>query len=338
MKKEILLLIIIFEILLCSCKVTKEVLASNKFDNKIGEEELSREIKENVYPFTINSKICYGCPIIKYTINGEDALFYLDTGSEYNAITNKGLETMGYNIYDFQVSLLPLFIKNYGLDNSLIEEVKNGNKKIINKLRKKLLKSFKYGNAYLVKLNGEQWAYGRMLNSKMNGILGYPFLRKGKYVTLDFKNNLLYFESTKKEDNIIPMHFNDYNHLEINFTYKGATEIGIIDTGNYTFTPRNDFGKENTVPITTPNDMGSQEYIKNYRLKKKIPIIHTYDDIEIGSETFNKIKGRYANIWFTGYDKNTQIFLQSTNCIGCEFFNNHILQFDFNNMEMNLSK
>lgn len=106
--------------MLNSCKLTHEILSKNKFDNRIAIKELNHEHSENSFPFTLNSELSYGCPIVNYPLNGKNLNFILDTGSKYNGITNKGLEKLGYNVYDFQVKLLPLFIKSAKLDPSLL--------------------------------------------------------------------------------------------------------------------------------------------------------------------------------------------------------------------------
>ena len=147
-------LIILSLVILNSCKLTHEILFGDKYDNRLALDELNRDQSENIFPFTLNSQLCYGCPLVNYPLKGNDANFILDTGSKYNGITNKGLEKLGYDVYDFQVKLLPVFIKSNKMDSKLLLEVKNKNKKVIDKLIKQMLKSFKYGNAFLVKIDG----------------------------------------------------------------------------------------------------------------------------------------------------------------------------------------
>lgn len=95
-----------------------------------------------------------------------------ETITELVRTTNKGLEKLGYNVYDFQVKLLPLFIKSAKLDPSLLVQVQNKDKKVIDKLLKQMNKSFKNGNAFLVNIDGKEWGYGRSLDSELDGILG----------------------------------------------------------------------------------------------------------------------------------------------------------------------
>lgn len=106
-----------------------------------------------------------------------------ETITELVRITNKGLEKLGYNVYDFQVKLLPLFIKSAKLDPSLLVQVQNKDKKVIDKLLKQMNKSFKNGNAFLVNIDGKEWGYGRSLDSELDGILGQEFFKQNKIIT-----------------------------------------------------------------------------------------------------------------------------------------------------------
>lgn len=321
-----------------SCKVTHEILSGDKYNNKIAIEELNRDYSDNTFPFTLNSKLSYGCPIVNYPLNGNDANFILDTGSKYNGITNKGLEKLGYNVYDFQVKLLPIFIKSNKLDSKLLLQVENKNKKVIDMLLKQMIKSFEYGNAYLVKINGIEWGYGRIIDSELDGILGQDFLKENKIVTLNFIDNTLKLNDEKITSNTIKMEWNDFSHLVIKFVYMNNIENAIIDTGNYTFTPRNNLGKKSPLYNISSSDIKSQNFVKNYKEKKVLPIIHTYNGITIGNLQYNNIKGLYANILFSGYDKNVRLELLDTSSLGCSFFKGYILQLDYENMEMSLSK
>lgn len=337
MKKKILFLLLSF-VLLSSCKVTHEILSGQKFDKRIGDAELSRVSEENCYPFTLDCELFYGCPIVNYVLNGRETRFLLDTGSKYNGITNQGLEKLGYNIYDFQVSLLPVYIKSNKMDANLLLEIKNNNTTVIDKLLKQMIKSFDYGNAYLVTLNGIQWGYGRMIDSELDGILGQAFLKENKIVTLDFINNVMILNNEKIQKNIIKMEWNDFSHLVISFNYKDYVESAIIDTGNYSFTPRYNLGKNRAKYNIDPSNITSQTFIRNFKEKRVFPIIHTYNDISIGEEEFNNIRGVYANVFFSGYDKNVRILLLDNSSIGCALLNNHILQLDYEHMEMSLTK
>ena len=315
-------------------------MSTNKrFDKRIGVEELSRISKENVYPFTLNSELCYGRPVVKYNIDGKDLFFIVDTGSKYNALSNSGLEKLGYNVYDFQTEiLLPLYLKSNVKNPAIIQEVNNKNKVVIDKLLQEMINSFDYGKAYLVNIKGSKWAYGRDINKKFDGILGQAFLKQYKNVTFDFKNYFLILNDEKIKKNIIKMDWNKYSHLTINFRYGDSIEPAIIDTGAISFTPRNNFGKKKLEPINNKEKSITPSDVKNYKEKKLLPIVHTYNNLFIGDMEFNNVKGKYANIIHSGYDKNMRMLLVDISCIGCAMFDGHILQLDYENMEMSISE
>ena len=52
------------------------------------------------------------------------------------------------------------------------------------------------------------------------------------------------------------------------FLYKGKKEVGLLDTGNYTFSPRNNFGKDED---HYNFDFEVNDEILDVKLKKKAP-------------------------------------------------------------------
>lgn len=134
-------------------------------------------------------------------------------------------------------------------------------------------KSFKNGNAYLVNIDGKEWGYGRSLDSKLDGILGQEFFKQNKIVTLNFITNTLVLNDEKRNSNIIKMEWNDFSHLVIKFKYMNNLENAIIDTGNYTFTPRYNLGKKLPSNNINTSDIKSQNFVRTFKEKKLLPII-----------------------------------------------------------------
>lgn len=329
--------------LVTSCKTVFQVLANRKFDNKIGVEELARQASENVFPFSLDSELGYGCPVVNFPVNGKDAYFLVDTGCPSKAIiSNNGLEKLGYDVHEFQLNvLLPWFMDSFvtlsGNSKKLYEEK---DEEFLEEMRTKMCEYFNLGALVFnfTDSQNNEWSYGFNRSSPLDGTLGLAFLQQYNQVTFDFINNELILGDEKLEGQTVPMLILHQdggftNHPFIKFTYKGKEETGLIDTGNYTFSPRSYFGKDkdlfdpNVIPVANVEDL------KNYKIKRRAPIVHTYNDIEICGVEFNKIKGVYSTIWFSTYSKGAQISLQYVNGLGCEFFRDHVIQFDFENSE-----
>ncbi len=119
------------------------------------------------------------------------------------------------------------------------------------------------------------------------------------------------------------------NYIE--FSYQGKKEYGVIDTGNYTFSPRSNFGKDEIQYDFKRDTKYSVSY--NGPVHKRFPCILTFNDIKIGNILYSNIKGLYSNVWFSTYNKGAQNELQFVNGIGCEFFRNHVIQFDYEDNE-----
>ncbi len=324
-----------FTAVLTSCKTVHQVLADRKFDKSTGINELNREPSNDSYPLTLDFDGNYGCPTVKYTLNGVPLFFCVDTGAASSTITDSGLRKLGYDVTEFQNKLLPSFAEYIQTEEEIIGRLNSGDKKTAGKIRKKMLRFFKAGGIFHIQIDGKSWDYGLKFDSKIDGFLGEDFLRQYKTVTFDFKNNLLLLDAPKIEKNIIPFEITEFSHLVININYKGNAEPAIIDTGNYTFSPRNDFGK-NTVQKFDYSQLTSKGFIENYKIRKKAPFIHSFSEIKIGEEEFNGIKGIYSTVWFSTYTKTAQIYLQYISGLGCEFFRDRILQIDYENMEISL--
>jgi len=338
MKNVFISILVLGTLVLTSCKTMYEVLANTKFNPDLAEQELQRASEEEtlVYPFTLNHEANYGCPVVNYEIDGKSMLLMVDTGAPSSYISNKGLKKLGYNVRDFQVNeVLPVYVKWYD-DPAVTEKYKRGTEKDIEELRVRMCKDFSYGFYVTFTDNlGNQWSYGSNNGSELDGILGQSTLEKFGRVTFDFKNNLMILNGDLTDGKAVPMKKNNLGHYFIEFNYKEKKEVGLIDTGNYTFSPRNNLGKKDPeLSFNESLDFNmTYDSIKNYKIKRKAPVVHTFNNIEVCGVEINNIKGVYSTILFSSYSKGAQILLQYYSGLGCEIFRNHIIQFDYENME-----
>lgn len=73
----------------------------------------------------------------------------------------------------------------------------------------------------------------------------------------------------------------------LSFHTKAKKEYGLLDTGNYTFSPRSNFGKDEIhYDFKRSNDY-SIAY--NGKLKKRFPRILAFNNIKIGDIEYNNI-------------------------------------------------
>ena len=330
------LFVIFICISLCSCKTVHEVLANQRFNNSIGEKELARPNENNKIPFTLNSKLDYGCPVVCLKINYKKAYFMVDTGSPVVMLSDKGLEKLGLSSYQFKTYCMTgyrVYLEKHYPE--IYEKVKRNYKKLSRQFDKDLKKGLTFSGMEVNTPYFNDFYYGQLYDSKIDGILGLSFLCRYKRVTFDFINNYMILDDEKLDGNATPLFLNmeaidsgEDAHCCIDFNYKGKREVGMLDTGNYTFSPRSNFGKDENhyqMEYTTSDDI----FYK--KLKKRVPIVHTYNDIEICGIRKDKIKGVYSNILFSTYSKAAQEHLMYVNGIGCELFRDCIIQFDFEN-------
>lgn len=303
-----------------------EALANTKFNESLSKTELSRESKHNRYPFTMNYKSHYGCPIINIQIDNKVYTFLVDTGSERSWLYNAGIKKMYGSIKNFEDDHL----------NGYIEYIKRSNPAIIQGKSAKQIKDIYHKdlvNLHIV-FNLETSLTKFMYwpkNDNIDGVIGQDFMKKYKTITFDFINNFLVFDGDKINGSVLPFIKTEMEDVFIEFTYNGKKEYGFLDTGNYTFSPRSNFGKDEIHYDFKRSDDYSITY--NGKMKKRFPWLLTFNKIKIGSIEYNNIKGVYSNIWFSTYNKGAQNMLRFVNGIGCEFFRGHVIQFDYENNE-----
>ena len=331
--KKMFFIIIYLCIFCISCetpKFIKEKLSKTQFNESIAIQELSRPKNPNQIPFTLHSPYNYGCPVIKLDYQGKELFFLVDTGCTYSWINRTGIEKIFGSFDEFLNMNLDSYIEWIKTDspNKIIDKTKNEIKKMYASQLEKmevLTTNFFYFDLF----------YGNFFykpgNKKIDGIIGQDFLTNKKNVSFDFINNIIYFNNDRLDGVSIPLFMGEANTPYIEFYYQDKKEIGLLDTGNYTFTPRSNFGKDNIHYDFKNKKEFNIDY--NGKVKKRFPLLLSFNDIQIGNIEYNDIKGVYSNILFSSYNKGAQTLLQYVNGLGCEFFKNHIIQFDWENNE-----
>ena len=66
---------------------------------------------ENAYCFTVNYPSCYGCPVIKYELDGKELMFLVDTGYTSTFLTKEGLKCFFID----EQEMLQTFLDDYYL-------------------------------------------------------------------------------------------------------------------------------------------------------------------------------------------------------------------------------
>lgn len=71
----------------------------------------------------------------------------------------------------------------------------------------------------------------------------------------------------------------------------------------------------NTYPFTLNCEYVTADVIQK-KNPKKLPFVHTFDDIEVCGQRKDGIKGVYSNCWFSTYSVAAQVYLSRVNGIG----------------------
>ena len=298
-----------------------EQLTQRTFDPSKAIEELSRERTEKRIPFTLDYEWCFGKPVIDF--DPEHHIYMqVDTGFTRNWYYTSCLRKMGLSDEDFMKEVIAEVRKNH----TDVSEAHPSDEELSNYL-KKSWKNFNENYLAEAWINDTNLRYDSVSNQSFDGVLGQDFLMKYDRVTFDFVNNYLILDDEKLDGTAIPFVQTDNKEILINFTYKDQSELAMVDTGNYCFTPRHNIGD------------GKQDYdINDYSkyglsYKGKVPVtprvMQTYDDIKIGHVTYNNMKGAYSTIRGSGFVKGSQIHMMKLNNLGNVFFYNHVFQIDY---------
>ncbi len=324
----LLILSLVFVFFVISCTKTefnRETFANTKYYPELAEEEMNRERTENKIPFTLNYQGLAGSPVCEFNINGIELITVLDTGASNNTFYASGLK---------KLSLLK-DIHSLVTEGAIDFYKKEFPKKIENKTDLEIYELTK--QAFLdgiFIINEDVFDLGKtnlnyFTNQEFDIILGQSFFRKYKTVTFDFINNYLLLDTIPMtEDSQLPLIINNQNLCYINVSYNNKSELGLVDTGNYTFIPRLGFGK---------SEINFDEYLnKNFysyeEIKEKPTRILRFEGIKIGDIETGEVKGYYSNsIQARGMNNGARLSCMYLSNYGCELFRNHVIQFDYVN-------
>jgi len=332
MKKVIItVLVIVSCIAFASCSLVKRqvvsVLSQETYNTKLAESELTRSRSSVKIPFTRNYPDRLGCPVIRISVDGVELDMLVDTGCTVTWLYEGGISKMYGSLNSFFVNQGAV---DYYREHLVSPEqsAKLSDDKVCKNLAE-LLKN------YQISMTSDDETLGTLHLSnvkKYDGIIGMEYLQQYKRVTFDFINNYLILDDEPLSGSRIPMICDQARTCSIPFAYNGYTEYGLVDTGNYTFSPRNDFGK-NDMDVSDIQFQAEYSLEFQGKIKKQPPRILSFNGIQIGGVTYDTIKGVYSNIWFSTYNTGAQQMLMKRNGLGCQFFRGHVIQFDFENSQ-----
>jgi hypothetical protein len=242
-------------------------------------------------------------PIVNIIINGEVFQFLIDTGTNYNLLTRGGIKKIIKRIqyYDYEtIRKKPNTIIN--LHNEKIGDIK-----------------------FNIETNDTTALY--------DGILGMPFLmQKSNTVTFDFINHKIIFLPNNlngMEEKLIPVSVENYPPLYfMEIKLNDSTEYFIIDTGNQTVALRSNYDDEKSEYPTEELLLSllNNDYNKTNRFKKlKLP------DFSYSSTKYNNLVAVYNDYIFSKADGSARKMLSKFSSAGVPFFENRIVQINFDN-------
>ncbi len=336
--KKIFFLTVVYCSLLISCKnnsdgkklsydgkILTEQLTQREFDYSKAKEELNRERTDSRIPFTMNFYGCLGKPVLKVEGNN-DVYVMLDSGSTRNWFYYSLLEKINVTEDNFIQKVVEYIkqnelelIKNHSSEKEVAQYLKNE----WSNYNLNYLASVSFGDISL--------RYDPNVSETFDGVIGAEFLLNYDRVTIDFINQYIILNDEKLDGAALKMYQSPNDEFDIYFEYRGQPEFGMIDTGNYGFTPRHNFGDRNQqYDINDYSNYG-------YGYKDKVPItprvMYSYNDIKIGEIIYNNMNGAYSTIKGSGFNKGAQSHMMKLNGLGNVFFYNHIIQFDFVDMQ-----
>ena len=329
------LLLILLLVLLSSCKSEKntealslnpykmtEQLTQREYDTSIAQDEMSRERTENRIPFTMNFVGCLGKPVVDF--DPEHHIYMqVDTGFTRNWYYTSCLRKMNLSDEDFMKEVISEIRKNH----TDVSAAHPSDEELSNYLKE----SWKnYNENYLAEawINDTPLRYDSVSKQSFDGVLGQDFLMQYDRVTFDFINNYLILNDEKLDGTALQMYLSPADEILIYIDCNGSKEIAMIDTGNYCFTPRHDFG-DGMQDYQIDEDSSSYGIAFNGKVPVTPRVMRTYNGIKIGHVTYDNMKGAYSTIRGSGYNKGAQYHLIKLNGLGNVFFYNHIIQFDF---------
>ena len=334
------LLLIVLLVLLSSCKSEKntealslnpykmtEQLTQREYDTSIAQDEMSRERTENRIPFTMNFIGCLGKPVIDLNEDDKHIYMQIDSGYTRNWFFKSLLEKMDVNEEQFVDLILEEMKQTLLRDNPKILTDYPDDAEL-KKFLKKQWDSYNLNYLANITYNAHSLRYDTVLKTSCDGILGAEYLLKYDRVTFDFVNNYIILNDEKLDGTALQMYQSPADEFLIYIDYNDSKEIALIDTGNYCFTPRHDFG-DGMQDYQIDEESSSYGIAFNGKVPVTPRVMRTYNGIKIGHVTYDNMKGAYSTIRGSGYNKGAQYHLMKLNGLGNVFFYNHIIQFDF---------
>lgn len=333
-------LLIVLLVFLSSCKSEKNTealslnpytmtaqLTQREYDTSIAQDEMSRERTENRIPFTMNFVGCLGKPVIDLNEEGKHIYMQIDSGCTKNWFFKSLLEKMDITedqyldivleeIKDTLTKEHPEILAEHQDDAELIQFLK----KQWDSYNLNYLANISYTNHVL--------RYDTVRKDSYDGVLGAEYLLKYDRVTFDYVNNYIILNDEKLDGTALQMYLSPADEILIYIDCNDSKEIAMIDTGNYCFTPRHDFG-DGMQDYQIDEESSSYGIAFNGKVPVTPRVMRTYNGIKIGHVTYDNMKGAYSTIRGSGYNKGAQYHLIKLNGLGNVFFYNHIIQFDF---------
>lgn len=246
---------------------------------------------------------CGKRPFVKIKINEEIFTFMIDTGTNYNSITNMGLKKM--------LNLFPEY-------NSL--DFKNSSNSSIT------LRGAKIGSIkFLVEFYDKSKLY--------DGILGMPFLiQKSNIVTFNFITKEIFFSKPKMdgtEEKLIPIQLQDYAPFYF-FKLKigDRDEYFIFDTGNEVITLRSNYDNEladmPTADLLFELLNNDKKRKKTNRFKKK-----KLESFILGNAEYVNQTAVYNDYYLSQAAESARRILSKCSSAGYPLYENRIFQIDF---------
>ncbi len=334
------LFLIVLLLALSSCKSEKnteklslnpykmtEQLTQREFDTSVALDEMSRECTENRIPFTMNYVGSLGKPVIDLNEDGKHIYMQIDSGCTKNWFFKSLLEKMDVTEEQYLDIVLEEIKATLQKDQpEILTEYPDDEE--LKKFLKKQWNSYNLNYVANITYKDHLLRYDTVSKTSYDGILGAQYLLKYDRVTFDYVNNYIILNDEKLDGTAMPMYLTPEDELLIYIDYNGSQEIAIIDTGNYCFTPRHNFGDGNQ-DYKIDDDSSSYGIAFNGKVPVTPRVMRTYDGIKIGQVTYDNMKGAYSTIRGSGYNKGAQYHLMKLNGLGNVFFYDHIIQFDF---------
>lgn len=245
-------------------------------------------------------------PIVKFKINDFVLDFMIDTGSNYNILTNRGVQ-----------KILPFIPEDKKLEKFDTLKISGDKLGSIN---------------FSVEFNDK--------NSTYDGILGTPFLiQKSEVVTFDYKAREILFLPMMvegKEEPLIPVSVRGHAPLYfMTIQIENRKEFFLFDTGNEIITLRSNYDNEKSIYPSEDFifNLLNNDYKKANRFKTvKLPTFY------YGGNIYKDVRAIYSDFIFSKASISARRFLFSFSSAGYPLFKDKIVQINFKNNTLTIGE